>query len=554
VELGVGASTEVVFLLGQCDTLEEARVLVARSREPGATDRTLEAVRAHWEGVLGAVRVSTPDAALDAMINGPALYQTLACRIWGRTALYQSSGAFGFRDQLQDVMALTIARPDIARTQIVRASRHQFEEGDVLHWWQPHSGRGVRTRFTDDRLWLPFVTADYIEATGDLSVLSEVTPYLSGPPVEPGHEDLYLVPSRSPSDASVYEHCVAALEASRGTGEHGLPLMGGGDWNDGMNRVGIEGRGESVWLGWFLSATLARFAPLAEAMGEPDRAAEYLRRADDLVAAVEREAWDGSWYRRAYFDDGTPLGTKDADECRIDAIAQAWSVISGRGDPERSRSALEAVEEKLVSREDGIIALLTPPFDKMEKDPGYIKGYVPGVRENGGQYTHAAIWVAMAYAMSGDGDEAVDLLDMINPLNHASTREAADVYRVEPYVVVADVYAAPPHVGRGGWSWYTGSASWFYDVAVRSVLGIRTVAEGGKRRLVVDPCIPKSWKDFSADVRFGTTVYRVRVENPRGVNRGVDRVTCDGKAVPDGRVPIVDDGRTHNVAVTLLGG
>jgi cyclic beta-1,2-glucan synthetase len=554
VELGVGASTEVVFLLGQCDTLEEARIVVARSREPGATDRTLEAVRVHWEGVLGAVRVSTPDAALDAMINGPAVYQTLACRIWGRTALYQSSGAFGFRDQLQDVMALTIARPDITRTQIVRASRHQFEEGDVLHWWQPHSGRGVRTRFTDDRLWLPFVTADYVEATGDLSVLREVTPYLAGPPVEPGREDLYLVPSQSPSEASVYEHCIAALEVSRGTGEHGLPLMGGGDWNDGMNRVGIEGRGESVWLGWFLSATLARFAPLADAMGEPDRAAEYLRRADELVAAVEREAWDGSWYRRAYFDDGTPLGTKDADECRIDAIAQAWSVISGLGDPERSRRALESVAEKLVGREDGIIALLTPPFDKMEKDPGYIKGYVPGVRENGGQYTHAAIWVAMAYAMSGDGDEAIDLLDMINPLNHASTRAKADVYRVEPYVVVADVYAAPPHVGRGGWSWYTGSASWFYDVAVRSVLGIRTVAERGKRRLVVDPCIPKSWKAFSAEVRFGTTVYRISVENPRGVNRGVDRVTCDGKAVPDGRVPIVDDGRTHNVAVKLLGG
>jgi cyclic beta-1,2-glucan synthetase len=554
VELGPGDSTELVFLLGQCDTLEEARAVVALHREPGATDRTLEAVRAHWEGILGSVRVATPDAALDALVNGPALYQTLACRIWGRTALYQSSGAFGFRDQLQDVMALTLARPDITRAQIVRASRHQFAEGDVLHWWQPHSGRGVRTRFTDDRLWLPFVTADYVEATGDLSVLREMTPYLSGPALEPGHEDLYLVPGRSGVMASVYEHCLAALEASRGTGEHGLPLMGGGDWNDGMNRVGIEGRGESVWLAWFLAATLTRFAPLAEAMGEPERAADCLRRAEELAASVEREAWDGAWYRRAYFDDGTPLGTKSADECRIDAIAQAWAVISGRGDPERSRRALEAVEEKLVSRENGIIALLTPPFDTMEKDPGYIKGYVPGVRENGGQYTHAAIWVAMAYAMAGDGDEALDLLDMVNPLNHSATREAADVYRVEPYVIVADVYAAPPHVGRGGWTWYTGSASWFYTVAVRNVLGIRAVADAGRRHLVVDPCIPKSWTAFSAEVRFGATTYDITVENPRGVNRGVDRVTCDGKAVAGGRVPISDDGRRHRVVVTLLGG
>jgi cyclic beta-1,2-glucan synthetase len=347
---------------------------------------------------------------------------------------------------------------------------------------------------------------------------------------------------------------VAALEVSRGLGAHGLPLMGGGDWNDGMNRVGIEGRGESVWMAWFLHMTFKRFADICELKGEPARAAEYRTFAAEVVAAAEREAWDGAWYRRAFFDDGTPLGTKEAEECRIDAIAQAWAVISGGGAPDRALRALESVEEKLVSWEDGLIALLTPPFDRMLEDPGYIKGYVPGVRENGGQYTHAAIWVVMAYALNGDGDEALGLLDLINPLNHALTKADADVYRVEPYVIAADVYAAKPHVGRGGWTWYTGSASWFYNVAVRTILGIRTVTEGGRRYLVVDPCIPKSWPAFSAEVRFGTTAYEVEVRNPRGVNRGVDRVTCDGTAAPRERVEIADDGRTHSVVVTMLGG
>ncbi len=307
-------------------------------------------------------------------------------------------------------------------------------------------------------------------------------------------------------------------------------------------------------MAWFLNATMNRFAPICELRGDTERAAEYRRLAASFAEAAEREAWDGSWYRRAYFDDGTPLGTKAADECRIDAIAQAWSVISGAASPERAQRALEAVEEKLVSWEDGLIALLTPPFDHMDHDPGYIKGYVPGVRENGGQYTHAAIWVAMAYALVGDGDEALGLLDLINPLNHSLTREAADVYRVEPYTIAADVYAAKPHVGRGGWTWYTGSASWFYNVAVRTVLGIRTAAEHGQRYLVVDPCVPKSWKTYSVEVRFGETTYQVRVDNPRGVNRGVERVACDGSVVPNARVPISDDGRTHRVTVTMLGG
>lgn len=549
-----GDSVTIRFLLGQCPTIEEARRIVERHRAPEAVDRELERIKTRWAEVLDTLTVTTPDPVFDAMANGRALYQALACRIWGRTALYQSSGAFGFRDQLQDVVALTLARPDITRGQIVEASRRQFVEGDVLHWWQPHSGRGVRTRFSDDRLWLPFVTADYVESTGDASVLDERTPFLAGPAVPPDREDLYLVPQTSTQDASVYEHCVQAFEASRGTGAHGLPLIGGGDWNDGMNRIGHEGRGESVWLAWFLITTLRRFAPICEARGDDERAADYRNWADALVVAVEREGWDGAWYRRAFFDDGTPLGTQKAQECRIDAIAQAWAVLSGAASPDRARSALGAVDEKLVRWEDRLIALLAPPFDHMTHDPGYIKGYVPGVRENGGQYTHGALWVVAAHALLGDGDEAVELLDLINPLSHARTREDADTYRVEPYAVVADVYAVPPHVGRGGWSWYTGSAALFHTTAIRSILGIRTVGDGaGGRVLLVDPTIPKAWPGFEATLRLGGTTWHIRVDNPRGANRGVERITLDGAPVEDRRVPLTMDGQTHEVVVAMLG-
>jgi cyclic beta-1,2-glucan synthetase len=555
VTIAPGESVEVRFLLGECDSLEDARLLVERHREPGAVEDELARVGDLWSSVLDTLTVSTPDEDLDAMANGQALYQALACRMWGRTALYQSSGAYGFRDQLQDVLALTLARPDLTRAHIVEASRHQFAEGDVQHWWQPLSGRGVRTRISDDRLWLPYVVADYVESTGDASVLDEPTPLLAGPPVPPDREDLYLVPQVTNERITVYEHCVRAFDASRVTGEHGLPLIGGGDWNDGMNRVGREGRGESVWLAWFLVTALRRFAPICESRGDAERAADFRAWADRLAAAVEREAWDGSWYRRAYFDDGTPLGTREADECRIDAIAQAWAVISGAGDPQRSRMALDSVEEKLVRREDGLIALLTPPFDHMEHDPGYIKGYVPGVRENGGQYTHAALWVVMAYALMGDGDEAVGLLDLINPLAHARTRAEADVYRVEPYAIAGDVYAVSPHVGRGGWSWYTGSAALFHTVATRTILGIRTIGDGaGGRSLLVDPTIPKSWAGFTAVLRLGATTWNIRVENPRGANRGVESTTLDGLPVTDGRVPLAGDETVHEVVVTMLGG
>jgi cyclic beta-1,2-glucan synthetase len=552
-----GESTELVWVLGETETLEEAREVAGRHRRSTEAAATLTAARRHWSDLLGTIQVDTPDPALDLLVNGWLLYQTVSCRIWGRTAFYQSSGAFGFRDQLQDVLSLLPVRPDLARDQIVEASRHQFPEGDVLHWWQPHSGRGVRTHYTDDRVWLPYVLAEYLDATGDTSVLDEHTAFISGPALPLEEEDAYLTPVPAEELGSVYEHALRALRAAMdvGVGEHGLPRILGGDWNDGMNRVGYLGRGESVWLGWFLITASRRFARVADSRGDADAAAELHAFADRIAAAIEEHAWDGSWYRRAYFDDGTPLGTKDAQECRIDAIAQAWAVISGAGDPGRSARALDSVEEHLVRWEDGLVALLTPPFDRMEQDPGYIKGYVPGVRENGGQYTHAAMWVALAYLMRGQGEEALNVLDLVNPINRTLSERDAELYKVEPYVVVADVYSAPPHVGRGGWTWYTGSASWFYTVAVQHLLGIRTEpGPDGTRCLVVDPTIPKTWPGFEANYRLNATSWAIRVVNPRGVEQGVERIEVDGEAVTGCLIPLVDDGEHHEVLVTMLGG
>ncbi|MCL4078207.1 hypothetical protein MX659_01085 [Coriobacteriia bacterium Es71-Z0120] len=553
-DLAPGERAETAFFLGQTETVEDAHALLHALREPGSVEREAERARSFWRDLLGRLEVRTPDETLDRLINGPVLYQALACRFWGRTALYQSSGAFGFRDQLQDCLALLYVRPDLVREHIIEASRRQFREGDVLHWWQPVSGRGVRTRFVDDRLWLPFVVAEYVNATGDESVLDVETPFVEGPPVPPEREDLYFEPKPSVEVATVYEHCVRAIEASAGTGPHGLPLMGGGDWNDGMNRVGIGGSGESVWMAWFLDVVLRSFANVADGRGDVEAAERWRQRARDLIAAVEREAWDGAWYRRAYFDDGTPLGSRSSEECKIDAIAQAWAAISGAGDPARMQRALESVEEKLIRWDDGLVALLAPPFDRMPHDPGYIKGYVPGVRENGGQYTHAAVWVALAYAALGDGDEAVAILDLINPLSHAVDAEAVARYKVEPYALAADVYSVEPHVGRGGWTWYTGSAAWYYRVAVRDVCGLHLLARDGTRFLAFEPCVPKSWSAWTVTYRFGSSSYEISFENPRGVNRGVERVECDGVVTADGLVPLLDDGKAHLVRVVMLGG
>ncbi|MDB4927992.1 MAG: cellobiose phosphorylase, partial [Myxococcaceae bacterium] len=547
VLLAPGEEREVVLLVGQVIEVSHARSLVTRFREAGAVGRELDAVKRRWDALLGAVEVHTPDEGLDLLVNRWLLYQTVSCRLWGRSGLYQSGGAYGFRDQLQDVTALVYARPELAREHILRAAARQFPEGDAQHWWHPPTGRGVRTRFADDYLWLPFVAAHYVATTGDAALLDAVVPFIEARALEPGEQEAYLLPTLSEQRATLYEHCTRALDRSLTTGPHGLPLIGCGDWNDGMNRVGTEGRGESVWMAWFLITTIERFGVLLDARGDAERAARYRAHAASLKAAAEAQAWDGEWYLRAYFDDGTPLGTAKADECRLDSLTQSWAVISGAADPARAARAITSVEEHLVDRPNGVLKLLSPPFDRTPNDPGYIKGYVPGVRENGGQYTHAAAWVVLAETMLGRGDMAGDLLRLINPVHITSTPEGLARYRVEPYVVAADLAAVPPHCGRGGWTWYTGSATWVYRVALESLLGF--TARGDV--LTLDPCIPAAWPGFTITWRRGATTWELSVENPDGVQRGVASVSVDGAPAADGRVALVDDGAVHKVRVVM---
>jgi len=487
VELAAGERAEIVVVLGEAASREAATQLILRHRACDL-DGVLAAVVAYWDEVLGAVQVSTPDRSLDVLLNRWLIYQTLACRVWARSAFYQAGGAYGFRDQLQDVATLALARPDVARRHILRAAARQFVEGDVQHWWHPPSGRGVRTRISDDRLWLPYVVSRYLEVTDDHGVLDERVPFLEAPPLAAGQTEAYFAPRGAEETGSLFEHGARAIDQSLAVGPHGLPLMGTGDWNDGMNRVGVGGQGESVWLGWFLYTVLHEWSALAGVRGELPRANQWLRHARALRAALEHAGWDGDWYRRAYFDDGTPLGSVLDDACRIDSIAQSWSVLSGAAGADRARRAMAAVDEHLVRRADRLVLLCAPPFDATALDPGYVKSYPRGVRENGGQYTHAAIWSVMAFAALGDGDKVGELLGMLNPIERARTPAAVARYRVEPYVVAADVYAEAPHVGRGGWTWYTGSAGWMYRAGLESLLGFCVRGT----RLVIDPCIPRA--------------------------------------------------------------
>jgi cyclic beta-1,2-glucan synthetase len=547
VDLAPGASATVTFLLGEAGSRDEAIALGTRYRGE-KIDELLAGVVAHWEDVLGAVQVETPDSAMNLMLNRWLLYQTLACRVLARSAFYQASGAYGFRDQLQDVMALAIPRPDTTRAQLLRAAARQFPEGDVQHWWHPTTGRGLRTRMSDDLLWLPYVATHFLKVTADATVLDATAPFLEGARLAATELECYFQPRTSEEQFTLYEHCARAIDHSLAVGSHGLPLIGTGDWNDGMNRVGIEGKGESVWLGWFLYRVLSDWAPIAGARGESERSARWLAHAAQLREALQRDAWDGQWYRRAYFDDGTPLGSRANDECQIDAIAQSWSVLSGAGDPERSRQALGAVDKYLIRRRDQLHLLLTPPFDKTPLDPGYIKGYLPGVRENGGQYTHAAVWSIVAFAMLGDGDRAGELFNLINPVRHAESPDGVQRYQVEPYVVAGDVYSETPHVGRGGWTWYTGAAGWLYRAGLESILGFSLRGQ----RLVLDPCIPREWDGFSMVFRYHATRYEIAIENRSHVSRGVVRLELDGAPVAgQAGVGLQDDHAVHRVRVVM---
>lgn len=562
IELVEGQECEIVFVFGSARNTEEAQLFIRKFSGPAGARQALEAVWGHWSRTLDAVHVETPDPALDVLANGWLVYQTLSCRLWGRSGYYQSGGAYGFRDQLQDTMALIHTTPWLAREQLIRCAERQFLQGDVQHWWHPPNGQGVRTHFSDDYLWLPYATCRYVSATGDTGVLDEPVHFLVGRDLNPEEEAYYDQPQRSAEVASLYEHCVRAIKYGLRFGKHHLPLMGCGDWNDGMNLIGREGKGESVWLAWFLYENLNLFAELAHNRGDEAFAGVCTAQATQLRNNIETNAWDGAWYRRAYFDNGTPLGSSGNDECQIDSISQSWAVISGGGNPMRARQAMAAVDEHLVRRDAQLIQLLDPPFDKSDLEPGYIKGYVPGVRENGGQYTHAAIWTTMAFAMMSDRERAWELFGMINPVNHGSTPEGMERYKVEPYVMCADIYGAPPHTSRGGWTWYTGAAGWMYRLAVETLLGLYLEVD----HLRIAPCIPADWESYKIRYRYRDTYYYITVRRVGEKTEHVVRVTLDGVEIKDavinstgadgivraqGMIPMRDDRQDHNVAVYL---
>ena len=551
-DLADGQERKIIFRLGAASNPDAAGPLIQRFRGTAAAHEALEAVVGHWRHTLGAVQVETPDAALNVLTNGWLVYQTIACRLWARSGYYQSGGAFGFRDQLQDVMALVHAEPSLVRAQIALCASRQFVEGDVQHWWHPPSGRGVRTHCSDDYLWLPLATCRYVLTTGDMSILDETAHFLEGRPVNAEDDSYYDLPGRSDESANVYLHCVRAILHGLRFGTHGLPLIGSGDWNDGMNLVGRHGKGESVWLAFFLCHVLGEFAKVARLRDDASFADRCETETMQLRQRIEENAWDGGWYRRAYFDDGSPLGSMTNPECQIDSVAQSWSVLSGAADIERARRAMNAVYARLVRRDHALIQLLDPPFDTSDLDPGYIRGYVPGVRENGGQYTHGAIWTAMAFAALGDSARAWELMTMINPVNHARTPEGAATYLVEPYVVAADIYALAPHTGRGGWTWYTGSAGWMYRLVVESLLGLRREMD----RLYFTPCLPAEWKEFKLHYRYRETYYHITVRRPEvegDEEIDASSVTIDGVTQDGAFIALVDDRREHRVEVRVDG-
>jgi cellobiose phosphorylase len=547
---------QTVYILLGCDNSHELAVKLARKyRESAVCEREFENVQKYWDDVLGAVIVSTPNPEMDIMLNNWLLYQTLSCRMWARSAFYQAGGAYGFRDQLQDSLALLHSRPDLTRAQILLHAVHQYEEGDVQHWWHEETDRGIRTRFSDDLLWLPYAVARYIEHTEDFALLDEIVPYLHSEPLGEEEHERYEPTVLSEQSGTIFEHCLCALDHGLRFGEHGLPLIGIGDWNDGMSRVGAEGRGESVWLGWFLGDVLRRIADLCESRCEHLRADHYRILQAQLAASLDNESWDGQWYRRAFTDSGQWLGSIHNAECRIDAIAQSWSVISGMAPHDKALQAMRSFDRELVDRSLSIAHILYPPFDRTDPSPGYIQGYPPGIRENGGQYTHGVIWSIIAWCGLGDGDKAFELFNMFNPIMHTKTPAEARKYAGEPYVMAADIYTEEPHIGHAGWTWYTGAAGWMYQAGIEGILGLRRRGE----RLFIRPCIPREWPEFSVCYRFGTTEYRITVKNPSHKSSGHTELLIDGQEVDlveystkDGPfVRLRDDNQIHIVVLTL---
>ncbi|MBI2519973.1 MAG: hypothetical protein HYV97_06140 [Bdellovibrio sp.] len=542
-ELAPNKEREIIILIGQSESKDEARKLISKYKNHKDVHESFVGMQNFWNQTLEAIEIKTPDPSMDLLVNRWLIYQTLSCRVWARSAFYQVGGAFGFRDQLQDVMALVYSHPQIIRSHILLTASRQFPEGDVQHWWHPPTGRGVRTRCSDDLLWLPYVLSFYLKVTGDESILFEIVSYIDAPQLMPEQHDIYLEPKPSSEKSNLFAHCLRAIDRSLTLGEHGLPLIGSGDWNDAMNLVGDKGKGESVWMAWFLAATLKAFIPLCEKLNEHYHTARYQEYLQKLKESIEANAWDGEWYLRAFFDNGEKLGSQSCEECKIDSISQTWAILSGMGDKTRAHTALQSVSKHLINKQDRIIKLIAPPFDQGTTDPGYIKGYLPGIRENGGQYTHAAIWTIMAYAALKNAETATELYSLINPINHTSSYTDQQKYKIEPYVIAADIYGVPPHVGRGGWSWYTGSASWMYRAAIESILGFDLKQD----KLTINPCIPKEWNEYKITYRRGKTQFNILVLN----NQESAVIEFDGKLLEKQDINITDDGKIHHILVRL---
>ena len=554
---------EFVFTFGAGKNSDEVQQFINRFGGVAGARQALDEVHEYWNHTLGAVQVQTPDSALNVLANGWLVYQTISCRLWGRSGFYQSGGAYGFRDQLQDTLALMHATPWLAREQIIRCAQRQFPQGDVQHWWHPPNGQGVRTHFSDDYLWLAYATCRYVVSTGDYGVLDEQIHFIEGRALNAHEESYYDLPQQSNESASLYEHCVRAVKYGLKFGIHQLPLIGCGDWNDGMNLIGKDGKGESVWLAWFLVDNLHSFSELANKRNDQAFAQICAAQAALLRGNIETHAWDGQWYKRAFFDDATPLGSKDNDECQIDSISQSWSVISKSGDPARAKQAMASVNQRLVARDVQLIKLLDPPFDKSNLEPGYIKGYVPGVRENGGQYTHAAIWATMAYAMQGETERAWELFAMLNPINHAISPSQVQTYKVEPYVMAADIYGANPHKGRGGWTWYTGAAGWMYQLTLETLLGLTLHND----QLHLTPCVPKYWPSYLVHYRYRDTVYHITINCNLDKLPNLAPLTVDNSVIDLDNlnqlsksddvdalyvIPLLNDNQEHHVLINLV--